>query len=77
MPTPPTPMTTTVSPSLVPPISVAEPQPVATPHPSRAAFSSGMSFSILMTDASLTVTYGANVPSRHICSTGSPFSVAR
>ncbi len=50
---------------------------MATPQPSKAALSSGMSFSILITDASLTVTYGENVPSRHIWMTGSSSRVTR
>src|SRR5882724_2131634 len=66
MPTPPTPMTTTVSPGRVSPIAVAEPQPVETPQPTNAALSSGMSFPILTTDAWCTVTYGLKVPNMHI-----------
>src|SRR5699024_1656812 len=75
IPIPPLPTTTTTSPSLAPPISVADPQPVATPQPSRAALSSGMSFSILTTEDWWTVTYGENVPRTHIEATGSPAAV--
>src|SRR5699024_8196143 len=67
--------TTPTSPSLVPPISVADPQPVQTPQPSSAALSRGMSSSILTTEDWWTVTYGAKVPSRHIVPTGSPSGV--
>ena len=46
MPTPPRPATATVSPGRTPAAYVAEPQPVVTPHPTSAAVSSGMCFSI-------------------------------
>jgi len=55
MPTPPQPMTTTVSPGRTPATLTAEPHPVVTPQPTRAATSSGMSFSIFTTDAWFTV----------------------
>ena len=47
MPIPPQPTTTTVSPARTSAAYVAEPQPVVTPQPTSAAFSSGMSGLIL------------------------------
>ncbi len=72
MPTPPAPMTTTVSPGRTSATLVAEPQPVVTPQPTSAATSSGMSGSTLTSDASCTVMYGEKVPSRHIWMTRCP-----
>ena len=43
MPTPPTPTTTTVSPGMTSARYTAEPQPVVTPHETRATTSSGRS----------------------------------
>ena len=54
MPMPPRPTTTTVSPARTSAALTAEPQPVVTPQPTRAALSSGMYGSILMQLASLT-----------------------
>ena len=54
MPMPPTPMTATLSPGLVPARSVAEPKPVATPHDTSATASKGRSFSTFTSEFSLT-----------------------
>ena len=63
MPMPPMPTTTTVSPTCVPARSTAEPNPVATPHDTRATQSSGRSGSTLMTEASATTVCSLKVPS--------------
>ena len=70
MPMPPMPTTTTVSPGRTSARLVAEPQPVATPQDTRATASSGRSVSTLMTEASATQEYSANVPSLAISFTG-------
>ena len=62
IPMPPIPTTTTVSPGCVPARFAADPQPVATPHDTSATHSSGMSFSTLMIDCSLTHANSENVP---------------
>ena len=54
MPMPPMPTTTTVSPGATSARLVAEPQPVATPHDTRATASNGRSGSTLMTCDSAT-----------------------
>ena len=64
VPMPPMPTTTTVSPGWTLPMCTADPHPVVTPHPTSAALSSGMSFSILITEVSCTTQCSANVPSR-------------
>ena len=56
-------MTTTVSPGSVPADTVAEPQPVLTPHDTSEAAWKGIVSSILMTDLSDSTAYSANVPS--------------
>jgi hypothetical protein len=66
------PTTTTVSPAATAPRETAEPQPVATPHDTRATHSSGRSSSTLMTDRSLTHVYSLNVPTLAISWTYSP-----
>ena len=63
MPMPPMPTTTTVSPGATSARLVAEPQPVATPHDTRATASNGRSGSTLMTCDSATHEWFANVPS--------------
>jgi len=63
IPTPPVPMTTTVSPGSVPADIVAEPQPVLTPHDTSEAAWKGIVSSILMTGLSDSTAYSANVPS--------------
>ena len=63
MPMPPMPMTATLSPGLVPARSVAEPNPVATPHETSATTSSGRSGSTLTIEFSLASTYSEKVPS--------------
>ncbi len=77
MPTPPAPMITTFSPGRTSATLVAEPHPVVTPQPTSAATSSGMSGSILTTDAWCTVMYGEKVPSRHIWMTSWPLACTR
>lgn len=44
----------------------ADPHPVGTPHPTSAATSSGMSFSIRTAEFWWITPYWLNVPSRHI-----------
>src|ERR1700730_6706996 len=63
IPTPPAPMTTTVSPGSVPADTVAEPQPVLQPHDTSEAAWNGIASSILMTDRSESTAYSAKVPS--------------
>jgi hypothetical protein len=63
MPMPPMPTTTTDSPGCTSAAYTAEPQPVVTPQPTSAAFSSGMCFSIFTALSTLTTVYGENVPS--------------
>ncbi len=65
-------MMTTDSPGFTSAIRVAEPHPVGTPQPTRAATSNGMSLSIFTTDVSCTTMYGENVPRRHMGMTFSP-----
>ena len=72
MPTPPAPTTTTVSPDLTSAAYVAEPQPVVTPHATRAALSRGMSSAILITDARFMTLCSANVPRQHMVARSSP-----
>ena len=62
MPMPPTPITATLSPGLVPARSVAEPKPVATPQDTRATTSNGRSGSTLMSEASFTRMCSEKVP---------------
>ena len=66
MPTPPHPTTTTVSPGWTSAAYTAEPHPVVTPQPTRAALSSGMSLSILMQLAADATVCSPNVPMQHI-----------
>ena len=72
MPTPPTPITTTVSPAVASPVLTVLPYPVVTPHPTNAALSSGTLSSTLTTDAVGTTVYSENVPSKHIWPTSWP-----
>src|ERR1700757_209553 len=62
MPTPPTPITATVSPALASPVRTTLPYPVVTPHPSSAALSSGTPSSTLTTEAIGTTVYSEKVP---------------
>src|ERR1700739_2960444 len=62
IPPPPARMTTTVSRGSVPADTVAEPQPVLTPHDTSEAAWNGIASSILMTDLSQSTAYSANVP---------------
>src|SRR5438309_6774746 len=63
IPTPPTPITTTVSPGSVPADTVAEPQLVLTPHDTSDAAWQVIASSMLLTDISDSTAYSANVPS--------------
>ncbi len=55
----------------------ADPHPVVTPQPTSAAASSEMYGSIFTTENWFTVTYGENVPSRHIGMTSFPRACTR
>ena len=72
MPTPPTPTTTTVSPGMTSARYTAEPQPVATPHDTRATTPSGRSVSTFTSDASWHTPCSAKVPSLDITLSGRP-----
>ena len=76
-PTPPQPITTTVSPGRTLAVLMAAPTPVTTAQPSTAARSSGISRGITATEFSCTSTCSAKPPRLAICRTGRPFSVRR
>ena len=63
MPTPPTPTTTTVSPGMTSARYTADPQPVVTPHDTRATTPNGTSGSTGTSDASWATLCSAKVPS--------------
>src|SRR5205814_6294416 len=62
IPTPPTPTTTTVSPGLVPALTVADPKPVVAPQDTSDAASSGIQSWTLINDLSEATAYSENVP---------------
>mmetsp|Transcript_127503 Transcript_127503/g.291385 ORF Transcript_127503/g.291385 Transcript_127503/m.291385 type:complete len:267 (-) Transcript_127503:9-809(-) len=61
-PTPPVPMQRTVDPGVTCALLNTEHTPVVTPHPTKAAFCSGMSFAILIAESMCTVQYSAMHP---------------
>ena len=71
-PTPPQPMTATVSPGLMFAVFVAAPTPVSTPQPMRAAMSRGMSSGIFTAPMAGMTAASENVPEHAICRSGSP-----
>ena len=76
-PTPPQPMTATVSPWRMLAVFMAAPAPVSTPQPMRAATRMSMSFGILTTPDSGTIDTSENVPDAAICMSGAPSEVMR
>ena len=61
-PTPPQPITATVSPRVTPPVLMAAPMPAITPQPSRPAVAAGMAGSTLVHWPEATRVFSANAP---------------
>jgi hypothetical protein len=76
-PMPPTPMTMTTSPGPTCAAFTADPQPVGTAQPSRAATSRGTSLPILIALHSGMTVYSENAERRPACATSSPFMCMR
>jgi len=72
MPTPPTPITITVSPGCTLALFTAEPHPVATPQPTRQATSNGMSSGIFTAELTCTVLCSEKVAIPAFWPTGTP-----
>ena len=76
-PTPPQPMTATVSPFLMSAVFIAAPTPVSTPHPMRAATLMSTSSGIFTAPISGMTVCSENVPDAAICPTLASFSLKR